>query len=86
MYLNIYSIFIRLSYIFISYSNKQKTLLSPRKGIVQKLKTLTITRAINWKFHMLPVGTEIDIIQFGAILQCVVKLNMYIFFDTEIVL
>ena len=35
---------------------------------------------------MQPVGTEIDITQFGAILQCVVKLNMYLFFDTEIVL
>lgn len=86
MYLDIYSIFIRLSYIFIIYSDKQKTLLAPRKGIVQKFKTLTITRAINWKFHIQPVGTEIDITQFGAILQFVVKLDMYIFFDPEIVL
>ena len=77
MYHNIYSIFIRLSYIFINYSNKQKTLLGPRNGIVQKLKTLTITRAINWKFHIQPVGTEIDITQFGAILQFVVKLSIY---------
>ena len=77
MYHNIYSIFIRLSYIVINYSNKQKTLLGPRNGTVQKLKTLTITRAINWKFHIQPVGTEIDITQFGAILQFVVKLSIY---------